>query len=743
MTRIMIRRLVLASACFCATLTVLAGAQLLPPQQPQQGQPPVFKASIDLVHLDVSVLDKNRHPVRGLKPTDFTITEDGKPQSVAAFSAVDVPENPPKPASWSGRAAADVQSNEGMDDPQGRLFVLLIDDAMLPPVASAVDSARQVAKKFLDRITPSDRVAVVFSASGRNQGFTSDRARLVAAIESLTTGHAMHLQGWDTAADPGTITALGGVADSSGNIVQLELPGPQSDPDIPFRAASMQTLESVAETLISAPDRRKALIYVSPGLGLDKSSVSIPVRNDILVTHAIRDAHRQLVEEMAGLFNRMRRANVTIYSIDPCGQGGLEQYVLSAAAGLKSLRVGASDPNSEPGRFAPPGNARVPISDPMFNWLNPGYQVPSPDQLSKHESILTRDFLEEVANNTGGRAIVNTNAWDEGLDAIFAENSSYYLLGYQQPAGEKPGSSHQISVKVNRPDVFVRTRSGYAVPEPPKPPKAGKPVVPVSPLDTAIAGPIPSAAFPMRVAVAPFMLPGQKNPTITMAIGLTQPPVTARTTYTMDIQVNAYSIDGRTRLVGHRDNATATLVPTAGKERPRYDLLSSIALPPGRYELRISAHRPLDNVDGSVYADVEVPDFTAPLAVSGAVVEALPSGAVAPINAFDRFLPVVPTSNREFKTFQDVAVFLRVYQGGTGSIQSVDVKTRLVDESDSLVAEGRDTVYGNEFHVGGRAADYRYAVPIKRLAPGPYLLTLDVTLDNRTVTRTVQFTVVK
>jgi len=738
MTEVMTRRLVFLAACFGATVTALAGAQLLPPQQ-QPGPPPVFKAAIDLVHLDVSVLDKNRRPVRDLKQSDFTITEDGKPQAIAAFTAVDVPANPPKPAIWSGRAAADVQSNEGMDDPQGRLFVLLIDDAMLPPQAASITSTREVAKKFLDRVTPSDRVAVVFSATGRNQGFTSDRARLVAAIESLKVGHANHLMGWDTARDPSSIHPP--PSDSrSGTAIGAEIAGPAGDPDMPFRTASMETLQQVAATLISAPDRRKALIYISPGMGLDKLYASIPVLGNAYQLTALKDSHRQLLMEMTDLFQRMQRANVTIYSIDPCGQDGFEQYVRAAAAGLPSLRVGqleADDPV-----LANP-QARSPLTSGTFDWTNPGTQVPSADQLSKHVSILTRDFLEEVASNTGGRAIVNTNAWDEGLDAIFAENSSYYLLGYQQPPGEKPGSNHQISVKVNRPDVFVRTRSGYSVPEPPKPPKAGKSVVPLSPLDAAIAGAIPSAAFPMRVAAAPFMLPGQKNPTITMAIGLSQPPVTARTTYTVDVQVNAYSIDGRTRLVGHRDNASATLVPTAGKERPRYDLLSSIALPPGRYELRISAHRPLDNVDGSVYADVEVPDFTAPLAVSGTIVEALPSGAIAPINAFDKFLPVVPTSSREFKTFQDVSVFLRVYQAGTGSIQSVDVKTRLVDESDSTVAEGRDTVDGNEFHVGGRAADYRYAVPIKRLTPGPYLLTLEVTLDKRTVTRTVQFSIVK
>jgi VWFA-related protein len=736
------RHAVLVSVALFAAFAVWARAQ-----QPS-GQAPVFRATIDLVHLDVSVLDKDRRPVRDLKPSDFTITEDGNSQPIVAFSAVDVPKNPPKPAIWSGRAAADVQSNEGMDDPQGRLFVLLMDDAMLPPVASSLNTARDVAKKFLDRITPNDRVAVVFSATGRNQGFTSDRARLVAAIDSLKVGHASHLMGWDTARDPKTmvtnvkgldVAALVAAGTPPAFPVNPEIPGPVGDPDMGFRSASMETLQQVASTLISAPERRKALIYISPGMGLDKLSASIPVINakDKLMT--FKDSHRQLLGEMLDLFKRMQRANVTIYSIDPCGAGGLEHYVQSAASTLPALNIGQLDAD-DPALLNPQN--RTQYNGGTFDWLNPGTVVPSPDQLAKHVSILTRDFLEEVANNTGGRAIVNTNAFDEGLDDIFAENSSYYLLGYQQPAGQKPGSQHSIRVKVNRPDVFIRTRSGYAVPEPPKPPKAGKPVVPVSPLDTAIVAAVPSAAFPMRLAAAPFMIPGQKNPTITLALGLTQPPVTARTTYKVDVQVNAYSTDGKARLVGHRDTATAILVP--GKSRPRYELLTAIALPPGRYELRISAHRPLDNVDGSVYADVEVPDFTAPLAVSGVVVDTVPAGAVAPINAFDRFLPVVPTSNREFNAGQDVSVFLRVYQGGKNSAQPVEVKTRIVDELDAPIGtDGRDVIYGNQFNVGGRAADYRFALPIRRLAPGPYLLTLEVSLDKHSVTRTVQFTVVK
>jgi hypothetical protein len=157
----------------------------------------------------------------------------------------------------------------------------------------------------------------------------------------------------------------------------------------------------------------------------------------------------------------------------------------------------------------------------------------------------------------------------------------------------------------------------------------------------------------------------------------------------------------------------------------------------------MSAHRGADNMSGSLYADVEVPDFTAPLAVSGIVVETIPAGATAPIGAFDMFLPVVPTSGRQFTQDQDVTVFMRLYQGGKGSTMPVEVKTRLVNEFDAPVGDGRDIVYGNQFRVGGRAADYRFAVPVRKLPPGPYLLTFDISLGEATVSRSVQFTVLK
>ena len=739
----MFRPAVIAAGCIAAVFTLSVTAQ-----QQDPGQKPVFRSSVDLVHLDVSVLDKDRRPVRGLTAADFIITEDDRPQDIVAFSAVDVPENPPKPAAWAGRAPADVQTNEGAADPEGRLFVLLLDDALIPPDPKMLKSARDVAKRFIDRVTPADRVAVVFSQSGRNQNFTNDRARLFEAIDTLKSGSATHTGGWETAADPNPMV-IRGVADQ----IPSGPTGPIGDPDVIYRQASMQTLRQVAETLISSPQRRKALVFVSPGVAIDVAASAVPVSTRALggdnvtlldgdpkarpARMALIDSNRQLAQDLPQLFLRMQRANVTVYPVDPCGAGGFQDYVLRNASMIPLLRQ-----DNEGNRRAAAGDASGSNAPPGFNFLNPGAVVPTPSALSQHMGELSMDFLNSTAANTGGRPIVNTNDFEAGLDQIFEENASYYLLGYSQPANQKPGSLHRISVKVNRPGVFVRTRSGYTTAEPPKV-KKNQPVEPMSPLDKAIVNAVPEGAFPMRVALAPFAMPGKKDPTITIALGLTQPPVTARSIFAVELQTNAYSYDGRPKFIGQRHTATVTIVPTKDKSGAKYDLLTSISLPPGQYQLRLSAHRAADGVSGSLYADLDVPDFTKALEASGVVVEAVPTGATAPVGAFDSFLPVVPTTSRDFTPNQQVTAFMRIYQGGTGSAKPVEVRTRIVNESDAAVGTGKDMLYGTDFRVGGRAADYRFSIPVKSLPTGLYLLTFEIDLDGTVVKRSVQFKVTK
>jgi hypothetical protein len=69
--------------------------------------------------------------------------------------------------------------------------------------------------------------------------------------------------------------------------------------------------------------------------------------------------------------------------------------------------------------------------------------------------------LRQVAVDTGGVALVNTNNFTGGFERIVRDNSTYYLLGYYPSTDHTDGRFHEISVRVNRPGVTVRARRGY------------------------------------------------------------------------------------------------------------------------------------------------------------------------------------------------------------------------------------------------------------------------------------------
>ena len=75
----------LAQVVFMSFMTLMVHSSGL-----AQQKPPVFRTRIDLMQLDVTVLDKNGQPVRGLTKDDFTLLEDNWPQTIEGFTAVDL-----------------------------------------------------------------------------------------------------------------------------------------------------------------------------------------------------------------------------------------------------------------------------------------------------------------------------------------------------------------------------------------------------------------------------------------------------------------------------------------------------------------------------------------------------------------------------------------------------------------------------------------------------------------------------
>src|SRR5688572_9780323 len=132
-------------------LTALSAATLLgqaPGQPPAPQQPPLtFRAEVNYVEVDARVLDPQGKFIAGLKPEDFEVLEDGKPQKVTAFSLVNIPlERVERPLFASKPVEPDVRNNlQGAD---GRIYLIVLDDLHTNALRS---NLTKVAAKTLDR----------------------------------------------------------------------------------------------------------------------------------------------------------------------------------------------------------------------------------------------------------------------------------------------------------------------------------------------------------------------------------------------------------------------------------------------------------------------------------------------------------------------------------------------------------------------------------------------------------------
>jgi len=628
------KRLALVAGAILAWSVLASGQQppaQTPPQSPPQGQP--FKSSADLIRLDVSVLDGTRLPVKGLTVKDFTVLDNGKPQPISAFAEVEVPEPEVPTTAWMRDVDPDIKRNDDLND--RRLIVIVLDDAQIDSMDPHIaNNVKAIGHSILDQLGTGDLAAVIYTVDQKSQqDFTTDRAKLVAAVDRFHAG----LQ------------------------ADLEL----------FQRYSVDCLQQIADYLLEIPQRRKAVFYVSTGINVNIENMMPTFAGPRGNTQGDRaGATSLIIQEMHDVFRKAQLANVNIHAIDPSG--------LDRAAGGRGL-----------------ADAR-------------------------------KDFLFSVSNETGGFPIVNSTDYQQGIAQVFLENSSYYLLGYEPPAGND-GKYHRVEVKA-RPGLTVRARSGYYSPDATKSPSSGSSrKAGPSPLATAINGLLPVGDLPMQVSAASFAAPDKKLSTVAIVLGIVQEAETGdvRKVEHIDFLVDAFGQDGSSKSA-HGLKADVALKPNV-KGKIGYEVLTRIDLKPGRYELRLGANLPSTNTSGSVYYNVDVPDFSkTDLALSGAVLSVMPSLIAAPRDRLADLTPLVPTTNRYFDRKTDlVSAFVKIYQHGKNDPKPVVMAARVTDSHGVVVVNRVTTLPVMAFTNPDRSYGFRFAVPIATLQPGSYLLTFE------------------
>jgi len=171
--------------------TPVAGKAQQPTQRPDASGTFTMKVQTDIVLTNVVVRDKKTgEVVKGLKQSDFTILENGKPQTIATFDYQNVDEAAVlrENATISGKASiADLLNRDFAASPEAlrdhRLIVMFFDLSSMQP--EDIDRAVEAAQDYVNKkMQPADLVALVSMDTGlsMDQDFTSDKAALLKGL---------------------------------------------------------------------------------------------------------------------------------------------------------------------------------------------------------------------------------------------------------------------------------------------------------------------------------------------------------------------------------------------------------------------------------------------------------------------------------------------------------------------------------------------------------------------------------
>ncbi len=415
MTRSAISKAIaIAIAIALALVSASASSFRAQAQTPSLPEPqPTFKSRAEVVVVDFVVSDKADRPVRGLSAKDFVVKEDGKERPIVSFTAIDGGNAAIAAAAAAGAAPAAA----AMPTPTARpAMVLLVDDGHLSPKQAA--TVRPALKALLATagrgagaialVAPLSKVSVA--------GVLPDSAAEFDSGIDRIAGHRFD----DTSTFPiADAEALAAERGDTATLTRVSRRFLALNPSLTEETANMFAHNRAVDVAHDARGRRGVLYGVAL-LALDWLSKQ-PGRHSLVIVSpgfARESADSQYHE----IVTRSMRVNAPIHFVDVRGLQGV---------GFHGVAYGfALDARSDATPFA---------------WSD------------------AAEGASTLADDTGGITIRNTNDIEKGLGRVVESMSTYYILGYDAPAHDKPGFK-KIAVASKIRGMHIRARRGYYVP---------------------------------------------------------------------------------------------------------------------------------------------------------------------------------------------------------------------------------------------------------------------------------------
>ena len=385
------------------------------------------------VLLDLVATDKKGVPVTDLHRDEIKVFENGEPQEVTSFGLVRVGARP-------GETAAAPSSVEAPNAIANSLFkginliIIIVDRTSV--TRENLSQVLKSSEKFVnERLALNDMVAV-FASTNRPvmmQNFTNNKPKLLEALKRATAGTSVQLQ--EATGDAARVDLASAQA--------AEAQSPQTTANANDDVADQRRndlLENNAKGIDTAfaaiRDQIQALAIINSILTLTKVYGSVTGRKSIVLFSegmTVSTESKAAFEAMIGAANR---ANFTINTV--------------SAAGLSA--------NAPSGRVQPRNTTSIYESRDRI-YVQGGES--GMDQLLKPTLNSNDEALNQLARETGGILVRNTNDLGKGFQSIENDLRSYYALSYSPTNTTTDGSFRSIEVRVARKDVDVRTRTGY------------------------------------------------------------------------------------------------------------------------------------------------------------------------------------------------------------------------------------------------------------------------------------------
>jgi VWFA-related protein len=516
-------------------------------------QDDVVRVRTNLVQVDAVVVDKDGHQVKDLNASDFEILENRQVRQADHCLYVSLVEQRPAGANIGAPTPSTLTSGD-----LRRTFVFLVANPMINVhfASSNPDGSFSAGSYSLLR-----RAIRANEESAKLLGWFVDEkmgASDLAAIASTEIN--LGVLSSFTSAKEVLHAALAGIRDglTHQTVSPLILFLPDMLQPLVLQNLSVIETASKAITQIQSLPGRKFLILVSRGMMYDPRIAG----SDVVRAH------------LEQLIAQANKAHVTFYTLSSTGIGNY-------------------------------GGAHVAYESPRAR-----ARGGSGSSFSAAQGLEDLDSLVHLANETGGRAIYNTNDMRVGFDTILEENRGYYLLAYN-PGAEATGRPHRIQVRVKRPGLHVRARTEAYAPEGPD---DRKPITAAETFNTPLAvRDIKVTLNPTVVAVA------DSRQRVVTSLTVDMNDVDARTKdadgqgYSLELMVRVTGPDGR--LLQDKGDAVTFHVKAGELAATLRDGLVShfefAADKPGYYRINLAVRDTVSGRVGSAIRFIEVPEAKA------------------------------------------------------------------------------------------------------------------------------------